>query len=213
MFSHNSIWKLLFPLMFFSVKFHFKEGCLRLLFFQYEAWWFLSSRQLQFRPIFIYCVCRMQQWYNLTRTGFLLGIHKKSMTLISLSASESTYTSHFPPPKPVWQKQHTSSFPTSSFCSQHLLICLRPSSTHLLHMLCFPKGLKVGDDITWHFYYPKLKWERVWCQHSLVVLTFDFEQSIRLSALNSHGCVPQGCSDKAGRAVSVCRGSFCYSEL
>lgn len=79
-FSHNSIWKLLFPLMFFSVKFHFKEGCLRLLFFQYEAWWFLSSRQLQFRPIFIYCVCGMQQWYNLTRTGFLLGIHKKSMT-------------------------------------------------------------------------------------------------------------------------------------
>lgn len=106
-----------------------------------------------------------------------------------------------------------SSFPTSSFCSQHLLICLRPSSTHLLHMLCFPKGLKVGDDITWHFYYPKLKWEWVWCQHSLVVLTFDFEQSIRLSALNSHGCVPQGCSDKAGRAVSVCRGSFCYSGL
>lgn len=161
-----------------------------------------------------YCVCRIQQWSDLTRTCFcLVFIRKAWLFNTHLFVCQWKHPAHLAL-LPRNQSDNSNTllhFSVSHlpFCSQHLLVCLRPSSPHLPHMLCFAKGMR-AEIISLDTFIIQNSSERVRCQHSSAVLTFDFEQSIKLSAHNNYGSVPWGRLDRAGRERSQLAGEFVW---
>lgn len=168
-------------------------------FWKYETWQFLYILpcQLLIRQIFPIVsagYCGGVQCFHIIWQVFvsLFFWYKKSMTQHSslcLQVKELSHLTLLP------RNQSHNSNTLLHFSASHLfllsspspfhstssLICLHPSSLRLLHMpltlTCQEPASR--DDITWYFYYPKL--ERVRCQRSSAVLTFDFEQGIGLS--------------------------------